>query len=112
MGYRRQSHLHERVSGQGLWSDQLTTLRSSTYVITQAVAVVLAAGMRPQITLNPLTSVETMTTYIVAVTGGEASYGSPKYLSLFAVGMVLFAITLTLNIVSGLVLRRYREVYQ
>ena len=42
----------------------------------------------------PLTSVETMTTYIVAVTGGEASYGSPKYLSLFAVGMALFPITL------------------
>ncbi|SIN87710.1 phosphate ABC transporter membrane protein 1, PhoT family [Singulisphaera sp. GP187] len=80
--------------------------------IGETMAVVLAAGMRPQISLNPLTSIETMTTYIVAVTNGEASYGSPKYLSLFAVGMVLFAITLTLNIVSGLVLRRYREVYQ
>ena len=53
-----------------------------------------------------------MTAYIVAVIGGEASYGSPEYLSLFAVGMALFVITLTLNILSGLVLRRYREVYQ
>jgi phosphate transport system permease protein len=79
--------------------------------IGETMAVVLAAGMRPQITLNPLTSIETMTTYIVAVTGGEASYGSPKYLSLFAVGMSLFLITLGLNILSGLVLRRYREVY-
>lgn len=79
--------------------------------IGETMAVVLAAGMRPQITLNPLTSIETMTTYIVAVTGGEASYGSPKYLSLFAVGMALFIITLVLNILSGLVLRRYREVY-
>lgn len=80
--------------------------------IGETMAVVLAAGMRPQITLNPLTSIETMTTYIVAVTGGEASYGSPKYLSLFAVGMALFTITLGLNILSGFVLRRYREVYQ
>jgi phosphate transport system permease protein len=80
--------------------------------IGETMAVVLAAGMRPQITMNPLTSIETMTTYIVAVTGGEASYGSPKYLSLFAVGMALFTITLCLNILSGLVLRRYREVYQ
>jgi phosphate transport system permease protein len=80
--------------------------------IGETMAVVLAAGMRPQITLNPLVSIETMTAYIVAVTSGEASYGSPKYLSLFAVGMVLFAITLTLNILSSLVLRRYREVYQ
>jgi phosphate transport system permease protein len=79
--------------------------------IGETMAVVLAAGMRPQITLNPLTSIETMTTYIVAVTGGDASYGEPRYLSLFAVGMALFLITLGLNILSGLVLRRYREVY-
>lgn len=80
--------------------------------IGETMAVVLAAGMRPQITLNPLTSIETMTTYIVAVTNGDAPYGTPKYLSLFAVGITLFAMTLTLNIFSGLVLRRYREVYQ
>ncbi|WP_082859025.1 phosphate ABC transporter permease subunit PstC [Planctomyces sp. SH-PL62] len=80
--------------------------------VGETMAVVLAAGMMPQITLNPLTSVETMTTYIVQVIGGEASYGTPKYLSLFAVGLTLFGITLTLNILSSLVLRRYREVYQ
>jgi phosphate transport system permease protein len=76
------------------------------------MAVVLAAGQSPQLTLNPLTWIETMTTYIVQVVGGDASYGEPKYLSLFAVGLTLFAITLTLNILSGLVLRRFREVYQ
>src|SRR5262249_16519601 len=66
--------------------------------VGETMAVVLAAGMRPQITLNPLTQIETMTTYIVQVIGGEASAGEPKYLSLFAVGLSLFAITLTLNI--------------
>jgi phosphate transport system permease protein len=80
--------------------------------IGETMAVVLAAGMRPQISPNLLSSVETMTAYIVAVTSGEASYGSPEYLSLFAVGMALFLMTLTLNILSGLVLRHYREVYQ
>jgi phosphate transport system permease protein len=80
--------------------------------IGETMAVVLAAGMRPQISLNLLSSLETMTAYIVSVTGGEASYGSPEYLSLFAVGMALFLMTLCLNILSGLVLRRYREVYQ
>src|SRR3954451_20640587 len=80
--------------------------------IGETSAVVLAAGMRPQISLNLLSSIETMTTYIVALTNGEASYGTPEYLSLFAVGMALFLMTLTLNILSGLVLRRYREVYQ
>jgi phosphate transport system permease protein len=80
--------------------------------IGETMAVVLAAGMRPQLSTNLLSSVETMTAYIVAVTGGEASYGSPEYLSLFAVGMALFLMTLALNVLSGLVLRRYREVYQ
>jgi phosphate transport system permease protein len=80
--------------------------------VGETMAVVLAAGMRPQITLNPLTSIETMTTYIVQVISGEASYGEPKYLSLFAVGLTLFAVTLTLNIISGVVLRHFREVYQ
>ena len=80
--------------------------------VGETMAVVLAAGSRPQISLNPLTSAETMTAYIVAVTGGEASYGSAEYLSLFAVGLTLFAITMMLNIASGFVLRNFREVYQ
>lgn len=80
--------------------------------VGETMAVVLAAGQSPRIALNPLLSIETMTTYIVQVIQGDASYGAPKYLSLFAVGLTLFAITLTLNIISGWVLRRYREVYQ
>jgi phosphate transport system permease protein len=80
--------------------------------VGETMAVVLAAGMRPQITLNPLTQIETMTTYIVQVIGGEASFGEPRYLSLFAVGLTLFAITLVLNIISGWILRHFREVYQ
>jgi len=80
--------------------------------IGETMAVVLAAGLKPQITLNPLKSIETMTAYIVAVNGGEASPESAKGLSLFAVGMALFLITLALNIASGFVLRRYREAYQ
>ena len=79
--------------------------------IGETMAVVLAAGMSPQIKWNLLSSVETMTAYIVAVTSGDDSNGSPKFLSLFAVGMALFCITLFLNILSGLVLRRYQEVY-
>ena len=79
--------------------------------IGETMAVVLAAGSRPQVTLNPLTSVETMTAYIVAVMGGEAAPGSAENLSLFAVGAVLFLITLALNVLSGAVLRRYRESY-
>ncbi len=80
--------------------------------IGETMAVVLAAGMSPRITLNPLVPIETMTAYIVAVSGGDNSAESTKSLSLFAVGMALFLITLTLNVASGFVLRRFREVYQ
>ena len=79
--------------------------------IGETMAVVLAAGSRSQITLNPLSSVETMTAYIVGVASGEAAAGSPEALSLFGVGMTLFLITLALNVASGFVLRRYREAY-
>lgn len=80
--------------------------------VGETMAVVLAAGQRAQITANPLRSIETMTAYIVAVTTGESRYGSPEHLSLYAVGMVLFLITLSLNLLSGIILRRFREVYQ
>jgi phosphate transport system permease protein len=80
--------------------------------IGETMAVVLAAGTGREMTLNPLRSLETMTAYMVGVIGGEARYGSPEYLSLFAVGMALFLITLALNILSNFILRRYREAYQ
>jgi phosphate transport system permease protein len=80
--------------------------------IGETMAVVLAAGSRPQLTFNLLTSMETMTAYIVSVLSGEASAGSAEYLSLFAVGSALFLITLVLNVLSSIVLRRYREPYQ
>ncbi|GIW87417.1 MAG: phosphate transport system permease protein [Isosphaeraceae bacterium] len=79
--------------------------------VGETMAVVLAAGQVPNLTLNPLVSMQTMTAYIVAVVGGEETPGSPKSLSLFAVGMVLFLATLGMNLVSRLILSRYREIY-
>ncbi len=79
--------------------------------VGETMAVVLAAGTVPNITLNPLVPIETMTAYIVAVVGGQEAPGSAKSLSLFAVAMVLFIITLSMNIVSRVVLGRFREVY-
>ncbi len=79
--------------------------------IGETMAVVLAAGMQPQLTLNPLKSIQTMTAYMVSVMSGDVT-ARPQYLSLFAVGMTLFLITLVLNIFSGFIMRRYREAYQ
>ncbi|HUE77358.1 MAG TPA: phosphate ABC transporter permease subunit PstC [Longimicrobiales bacterium] len=80
--------------------------------IGETMAVTIAAGMTPKLTLNPFTSIETMTAYIVQVSMGETPYGTIEYRTIFAVGLVLFLITLTLNIASLAILRRFREVYE
>ena len=73
--------------------------------------VSLAAGAGPNLTLNPLVGAETMTGHIARISGGDLSYESIDYTSLFAVGMMLFAITLTLNLISRYFVRRFREAY-
>ena len=80
--------------------------------IGETMAVTIAAGMTPKLTLNPFTSIETMTAYIVQVSMGETPYGTIEYKTIFAVGLVLFLITLALNVASLAILRRFREVYE
>jgi phosphate transport system permease protein len=63
-------------------------------------------------TLNPLRSVQTMTAYIAQTSMGELPHGTVEYRTIFAVGLTLFTITLIVNIISGIVLRRFREVYE
>jgi phosphate transport system permease protein len=79
--------------------------------VGETMAVVLAVGTQPQFTFNPLQSVQTMTAFIVQIVQGETSQGSIQFLSLFAVAMVLFLITLILNLVSAWFVRRYRTAY-
>ncbi|MBW3552360.1 MAG: phosphate ABC transporter permease subunit PstC [Gemmatimonadetes bacterium] len=80
--------------------------------IGETMAVTIAAGMTPKLTLNPFTSIETMTAYIVQVSMGETPYGTIEYKTIFAVGLVLFLITLVLNIASLAILKRFRDVYE
>lgn len=79
--------------------------------IGETMAVVLAVGTQPQLTFNPLESVQTMTAFIVQITQGETSQGSIQFLSLFAVAMVLFVMTFALNLLSVWFVRRYRTAY-
>ena len=74
--------------------------------------VTLAAGSTPKLTLNPLESIQTMTAYIVQVSMGDTPQGTIVYKTIFAVGMLLFLITLAMNILGQMVTRRYREVYE
>jgi phosphate transport system permease protein len=79
--------------------------------VGETMAVALAAGMAPKMTLNPLQSIQTMTSYIVQVSLGDTPAGTTEYQTIFAVGAVLFVITLGLNLVGIAVLRRFREEY-
>jgi phosphate transport system permease protein len=80
--------------------------------IGETMIVTIAAGAQANLTLNPLRSVQTMTAYIAQTAMGEAPHGSVEYQTIFAVGLSLFAITLLMNIISLIVLRKYREVYE
>lgn len=80
--------------------------------IGETMAVTLAAGATPNLTLNPLESIQTMTAYIVQVSLGDTPTGDITYQTLFAVASVLFVSTLFLNILGTWVMGRFREVYE
>jgi phosphate transport system permease protein len=80
--------------------------------IGETMAVTLAAGAMAKMTLNPLVSIQTMTSYIVQVSLGDTPHGTIEYQTIFAVGMLLFVITLTFNVIAQRVLRRFQEVYE
>jgi phosphate transport system permease protein len=85
---------------------------SISRAIGETMIVAIAAGAGPNFTLNPFESAETMTGHIVRISGGDISYDSIDYNSIFAIGLVLFFITLFLNIISQRIVRRFREVYE
>lgn len=79
--------------------------------IGETMIVTIAAGARPNFTLNPLQSVQTMTAFIVQVSQGDNPQGSVGFYSLFAVGLLLFVITLGLNILSHKIVQKFRYEY-
>ncbi len=80
--------------------------------IGETMVVAIAAGAGPKFTLNPFESAETMTGHIVRISGGDLSYNSVDYNSIFAIGLLLFVLTLLLNILSQRIVARFREVYE
>jgi phosphate transport system permease protein len=80
--------------------------------IGETMIVAIAAGQLPRLTWNPLETIETMTAYIVQVSLGDTPQQSIAYKTIFAVGMLLFVITLTMNVLSHWLTRRFREVYE
>jgi len=80
--------------------------------IGETMIVKIAAGATPNLTLNPLESIQAMTAYIVQVSLGETPQGSLEYKTIFAVGLLLFAMTLGMNIIGRWVISRFRQQYE
>jgi phosphate transport system permease protein len=80
--------------------------------IGETMIVVMAAGLAANLTANPFASVTTVTTQIVQLLTGDQEFDSAKTLAAFALGLVLFIVTLLLNIVALRVVKRYREAYE
>jgi phosphate transport system permease protein len=79
--------------------------------IGETMIVTLAAGASPKTTLNPTEAIQTMTAFIVQVSKGDTPQGTIQYQSIFAVGLVLFLITLAMNVFANRITRRFQEKY-
>ena len=80
--------------------------------IGETMIVAIAAGAGPNFTFSPFRAAETMTGHVVRISGGDLSYDSIDYNSIFAIGLLLFLITLGLNVLSQWIVRRFREEYE
>ena len=96
----------------GLSGVMASFLLAISRAIGETMAVTLAAGQTPNMSLSMFESIQTMTSYIVQVSLGDTPSGGVAYQTLFAVATLLFAITLVINILSQMILNRFREVYE
>jgi phosphate transport system permease protein len=85
---------------------------AASRAVGETMIVAIAAGAGSKFTLNPFEGAETMTGHIVRISGGDLSYNSIDYNSLFAIGLLLFFMTLALNIFSQYIVNRFREEYE
>lgn len=87
-------------------------LLAASRAIGETMIVVMAAGLAANLTANPLDSVTTVTVQIATLLVGDQEFDSAKTLSAFALGMLLFIVTLALNVVALKIVRKYREQYE
>ena len=86
-------------------------LLATSRAIGETMIVVMAAGLSANLTANPLEAVTTVTVQIVTLLTGDQEFDSPKTLAAFALGLMLFAVTLVLNMIALRVVKKYREKY-
>ena len=86
-------------------------LLATSRAIGETMIVVMAAGLSAKLSLNPLEAVTTMTVQIVKLLTGDLEFDTAKTLSAFAIALLLFGITLVLNVIALKIVRKFREVY-
>ncbi len=87
-------------------------LLAASRAIGETMIVVMAAGLSANLSVNPLQAVTTVTVQIVTLLVGDQEFDSPKTLAAFALGLLLFVVTLMLNVIALYVVRKYREEYE
>lgn len=80
--------------------------------VGETMIVAIASGAGPKFSFNPLDAAETMTGHIARISGGDLPYGTIDYTSLFAIALMLFLLTLVLNLISQWIIARFREQYE
>ncbi|MBC8052222.1 MAG: phosphate ABC transporter permease subunit PstC [Sphingobacteriaceae bacterium] len=90
----------------------VSVIMAISRAIGETMIVAIAAGQEPKLTLNPLTSLETITTYIVQVSMGDVPRNSIEYSTIFSAGITLFVFTFLLNNISFVIKRKYHQKYE
>lgn len=109
LGATRQETIRRCVLPAAISGIMAAFLLGISRAVGETMIVALAAGAGPNFTFNPLEGAETMTGHIVRISGGDISYNTIDYNSLFAIGLLLFLLTLAFNVLSGAITRRWRE---
>jgi phosphate transport system permease protein len=111
MGATKWEMIRRVVFPAALSGVMASIILAASRAIGETMAVVLAVGTNPQLTLDPRESIQTMTAFIVQISLGDTPQDSIQFKSLFAVAATLFAMTFGLNIVSNVIVRRFRNAY-
>lgn len=111
MGATRWETVRKVILPAALSGVMASIILAASRAVGETMAVVLCVGQNPQLTLDPRESIQTMTAFIVAISLGDTPQDSIQFKSLFAVAATLFAITFVLNVLSAVVVRRFRNAY-
>jgi phosphate transport system permease protein len=111
MGATRFEVIRKVVFPAAISGIMASVILAMSRAIGETMAVVLTVGTQPQLTFNPLESVQTMTAFIVQISFGDTPQNSIQFKALFAVAAVLFLMTLVLNLISNRIVNRFRTAY-